>query len=112
MFYKFTIVCAVALFMSANVWANDEDLLKPPVIPPPLESGDSIESQVEITSSNKDGVLTEEYRVNGQLYMIKVTPAFGPPYYFIDSDGNGSLESRHSQFDGEMAVPNWILFEW
>ena len=47
MFNKSVIVCAVALLMSANVWA-EPDYLKPPVIPEPLMDGQSIEPDVNI----------------------------------------------------------------
>jgi hypothetical protein len=95
--------------MSVNVWAADADLAKPPVIPEPLMNGESIEPEINIIQ--KDDRTIEEYRVNGQLYMIKVTPKIGHPYYFMDTDGDGSLESQQHDLDG-MLVPNWILLEW
>jgi hypothetical protein len=49
--------------------------------------------------------------MNGQLYMIKVTPSIGKPYYLMDSDGDGSLETKSFELDSG-AVPNWILLEW
>lgn len=109
MFKKFTIVCAVALLMSVNVWADGHDIAQPPVLPEPLMDGESIEPEVNIIQ--KEDRTIEEYRVNGQLYMIKVTPAVGVPYYFIDTDGDGSLESQQHELAGHL-VPNWILFKW
>jgi len=109
MFNKLTIV-AVALFMATNVWAEDVAGVQAPVIPEPLESGDSIEPEVNIIQE-KDRTI-EEYRVNGQLYMIKVTPSVGKPYYLMDTDGDGSLESRQHELDSGLLVPNWILLEW
>jgi hypothetical protein len=82
---------------------------KPPVIPEPLQSGESMEPDINIIQ--EDDRTVEEYRMNGQLYMIKVTPSVGKPYYLMDSDGVGSLETKSFELDSG-AVPNWILLEW
>ncbi|MFW5451812.1 MAG: DUF2782 domain-containing protein [Methylophagaceae bacterium] len=110
MFNKFTIVCAVALLMSVNVWADGHNIQKPPVLPEPLMDGESIEPEVRIIQ--KEDRLIEEYRVNGQLYMIKVTPAIGIPYYLLDTDGDGSLETQQHELASGLLIPNWILFKW
>ena len=112
MFKKIAIVCAVALLMTVAVRAEDTKSImeKPPVIPEPLQSGESIEPEVNIIQ--KEDRTIEEYRVNGRLYMIKVTPSVGKPYYLTDTDGDGSLETRQFELDSGLLVPNWILFEW
>lgn len=103
-----SIVCAAALFVSANVFA-EADVVKPPKLPERLQDGESIEPEVNIIQ--KEDRTIEEYRHNGELYMIKVTPAVGKPYYFIDTDGDGSLESKQFELQSD-AVPNWILLKW
>jgi Protein of unknown function (DUF2782) len=112
MFNKIAIVCALALLMTVAVRAEDTKSImeKPPVIPEPLQSGESIEPEVNIIQ--KEDRTIEEYRVNGRLYMIKVTPSVGKPYYLTDTDGDGSLETRQFELDSGLLVPNWILFEW
>lgn len=112
MFNKIAIVCALALLMTVTVRAEDTESVmeKPPVLPEPMQSGDSIEPEVNIIQ--KDDRTIEEYRVNGKLYMIKVTPSVGKPYYLTDTDGDGSLESRQFELDSGLLVPNWILLEW
>ena len=95
MFNKSAIVCVVAILMSVNVWAGEVNLEKPPVLPEPLADGESIEPEINIIQ--KEDRMIEEYRINGQLYMIKVTPHIGHPYYFIDTDGNGYLESTQNE---------------
>lgn len=110
MFNKFAIVCAVALLITAKVWAKDNpDLVKPPVIPAPMASGQSIEPDVEII--HKKNKTIQEYRIHGQLYMIKITPSVGKPYYLIDSDGDGNLDTKKFEL-ATPPVPNWILLEW
>ncbi|HDZ16610.1 MAG TPA: DUF2782 domain-containing protein [Methylophaga aminisulfidivorans] len=109
MFNKIAIVSAVGLLMTTQVWAEDSVLVQPPVIPEPLQSGESMEPDINIIQ--EDDRTVEEYRVNGELYMIKVTPTIGKPYYLMDSDGDGSLETKSFEL-GSPAVPNWILFKW
>lgn len=48
--------------------------------------------------------------MRGKLYMVKVTPPHGVPYYLIDKEGNGQMV-RH---DGtpELAVPMWVIKSW
>jgi hypothetical protein len=53
----------------------------------------------------------EEYRSNGRLYMVKITPARGYPYYLIDSDGDGSFDTRRNELDPPN-IHQWILFRW
>ncbi len=82
----------------------------PPDIPDPLESGQAIEPQVTII--RREEAVFEEYRINGRLYMTKVTPAIGKPYYLIDRDGDGRMESRSSEIYDDFLVPQWVLFSW
>ncbi|MFN3578852.1 MAG: DUF2782 domain-containing protein [Pseudomonas sp.] len=54
--------------------------------------------------------MVEEYRVNGFLYAIKVTPKNGPPYYLVAIDDEGNF-ARSDQPEG-MRIPSWKIFEW
>ena len=103
------------LFASTALMAGNsnpgglEPVPEPPELPDPLESGEAIEPQVTII--HKDDETIEEYRINGFLYAVKITPAFGPSYYLIDHDGDGSLDYRKSELD-DFVVPQWVLFTW
>jgi len=44
--------------------------------------------------------------------MVKVTPFIGKPYYFIDRDGDGLMESRMSDLYNPTHVPQWVIFSW
>ncbi len=94
--------------------ADRPDLNALPDLPePPAEvrSGEPLEPDVTIIETDRETV--EEYRVNGQLYMVKVTPKGGfPPYYFVDTDGDGQLETRQFGLAPKVLVPQWILFSW
>lgn len=83
---------------------------EPPELPSRLEDGQPIEPQVTIVRK-KDAVV-EEYRANGRMFMVKVTPKVGLPYYLLDRDGDGRMESRMSKISEEFAVPQWVIFSW
>ena len=89
-----------------------EPLPEPPAMEqePSAEDEAAVEPQVTITQRGEETV--EEYRVNGQLYMIKVTPAKGPSYYLVDGDGDGNLETRRSDLDPKFLVPSWMILRW
>ena len=50
---------------------------------------------------------------NGEVYMVKVTPKGGIPYYYIDTDGDGRLELDPSQQALNPVQPvYWKIKEW
>ena len=57
-----------------------QPLPEPPPPPPGLELDPALEPQVTIQRRGTETI--EEYRVNGQLYMIKVTPSHGVRFAF------------------------------
>ena len=107
---------SIMLCISFPLWAEDggsfdlEDIPEPPTLPDPVESGEPIEPQVTIIQ--RDDATIEEYRVNGVLYMVKVTPVAGPAYYLVDRDGDGQLESRVNDVTRDIPVPQWLIFSW
>lgn len=58
-----------------------------------------------------DGII-REYRIAGQLFMVEVIPRFGPPYYLIDTTGDGMLDTRRPGIAPDFVPPQWILFQW
>jgi Protein of unknown function (DUF2782) len=79
--------------------------IEPP--PPPLSADESIdEPQVTIIKQTEQTV--EEYRANGILYMIKITPKHGVPYYLVDDRGDGKFV-RQESLDSGFRVPRWII---
>jgi len=104
------------LLVALPVWAQSgkpADLQPLPAVPPPppeMQPFDAaLEPQVTIIRNDKE--TREEFRVNGRLYMIKVTPRIGKPYYLVDPHGDGRFV-RHDSFDKRMAVPTWVLKTW
>ena len=83
---------------------------EPPELPAQIVSGENMAPDITITR-NKKAEMTE-YRVNGKLYMVKISPKNAPAYYMIDSDGDGSLDERQSGLQEGMQIPQWMLFSW
>ena len=72
--------------------------------------GEDMEPEVKIIK--KDNATIHEYRMNGLLYMVKIIPGIGPPYYLIDGDGDGYLESRYNNLEPGIMVPQWMIYRW
>ncbi|MDQ7016635.1 MAG: DUF2782 domain-containing protein [Gammaproteobacteria bacterium] len=70
----------------------------------------SAEADIVIRSGSKETI--EEYRLNNQLYMLKITPNIGPAYFLIDRDGDGDLETKRFELDENFQVPQWVLIRW
>ena len=81
----------------------------PPPIPDAIPVPEGFEPEVRIVREGEDVV--EQFLVNNQIYMVKITPAAGPPYYLIDTDGDGLLESFRNDLENPPIV-QWRLFEW
>jgi len=82
---------------------------EPPPPPPGMELDPALEPQVTIQRRADQTV--EEFRLNGRLYMVKVTPRHGVPYYLIDNVGRGEFV-RYDNYDTRTRPPMWVLFQW
>ena len=79
-------------------------------LPPKVQDPDEqIEPQVVIR--REDDRIIEEYRSGGVVYMIRIIPEVGPPYYLIDSTGDGNFDSRHEHME-PVRPAHWKIFEW
>ncbi len=82
--------------------------LAPP--PPALDQSEAVdEPQVTIKKETEQTV--EEYRSHGKLYMIKITPKHGKPYYLIDDRGDGKF-ARQESLDSGLRVPTWVIHKF
>lgn len=103
----------ILLLAALPVWAQQGDSQPLPAVPPPppeMEPFDAaLEPQVTIVRSAKE--TREEYRINGKLYMVKVTPSVGKPYYLVDRQGDGvMLESEINP--NPVRPPMWVIHSW
>ena len=68
------------------------------------------EQAPQITIRKRDGASVEEYRLNGRLYRVKVTPDNGaPPYFLVDKTGEGKLVPHDGPGEHGFSLPTWIL---
>ena len=89
--YPIRLLVVMFMFLSVGtpVTAGDtepelKDVPEPPDIPPAIESGEPIEP--EVTIIKKQDATVYEHRINGRLYMVKIVPLIGKPYYLVDQD--------------------------
>jgi len=82
---------------------------EPPPPPPGLEPDPALEPQVTIQRRGTETV--EEYRLNGRLYMVRVTPSHGVSYYLIDNVGRGEFV-RYDNYDTRTRPPMWVIHQF
>lgn len=80
-------------------------------LPPVVLNEVDVEAEPEIRILRDPQGKKEEYRVNGRLYMIKVIPSIGAPYYLYDEDGSGEMKRLDHRADRPV-VPRWVLFNF
>lgn len=102
-------LAAPLLALAAETTPQLEPLPEPPPPPPGYEPDAALEPQITIIKRGEDTI--EEYRVNGELYMQKVTPSHGVPYYLVKETVDGGW----ARMDGpgeRLAIPNWVIFRF
>ncbi|MDR1888078.1 MAG: DUF2782 domain-containing protein [Zoogloeaceae bacterium] len=100
------LLSALALIFTPALMAQTPAADIPP--PPNLQTFDEDLEEPQITIRREERSTVEEYRLGGKLYMIKVTPEIGEPYYLVDNDGDGHFET-HSPTDSGVKVPMWVI---
>ncbi len=102
-----------ALLIAAPASAELSSYDKAPA-PPPIAEEDpaigNVPPQVIIT--RHQNYVTREHSVNGRIRMVEVFPDFGPSYVLLDTDGDGSLDTRRNQMLPPFSPPMWRLYSW
>ncbi len=88
---------------------DESPFLSGPAVPLPPTTAERVEPEVTIIETDKEVIY--EYRVKGQVYMVKIEPISGPPYYLLDTDGDGTLDVQETRAPN-LALPQWLLFSW
>ncbi len=84
-----------------------------PTTPPLQDISPDVDIEPEVTiRKGPNADIVEEYRVGGQLYMIKVTPSKGVPYFLVDADGDGNLETRRNDVEPDLLIPSWVILRF
>lgn len=107
----------VILLPLAAVAAEPAKKDRPAVPAPPAvrDGGDAVFAppeatiEPEITITTRGTEIHEEYRANGQLYMVKVIPKRGKPYYLVyDERGR----ARRTDHEPSTIAPQWVIKAW
>ena len=114
---KWNLSLIVVLITSVNMAAEQKEANKETRKTQPVQEAPKVSKgyvpQSEITITESKDSLIKEYRIEGQIRAIKVTPKNGfPAYYLVDESGTGEFIKFGPDMGPEMKVPQWILFEW
>ena len=79
---------------------------------PADENAASVPQEPDVTIIQRGKERVEEFRMNNQIYMLKITPAKGYPYYLVDTTGDGNFDTRRPQLNSKPIIPQWVLMRW
>ena len=81
--------------------------------PPPPMNDEAADADLEppVTIIQQAEQTVEEYRANGKLYMIKIIPKIGIPYYLVDDLGDGKF-ARQESLDSGVRMPRWVIHKF
>lgn len=115
-------LCAICFTLSVSAQSTQEPSDRPPLpeLPdlaphkepelPDIGTDSSPEPEVTIRKGKEETV--EEYRVNGQLYMIKVIPRIGKPFYLLNKRSPVGEPHRGDLEGYGVNVPMWELYRF
>ena len=107
------LLIVISILMAANSFAVSETVEVPEDAENYYSEGladDMLEPEVTIIK-RKDSV-KEEYRLSGRLYMVRIIPAVGPAYFYMDLDGDGVWETKSTDRNSMPKVPQWVILNW
>lgn len=97
--------------LCASVYAADQAPALQPLPPPPKFNAADAADEPQVTITKETEQTVEEYRIGGRLYMIKITPKVGKPYFLVDDMGDGKF-SRQESTDSGLRPPRWVIHEF
>lgn len=104
------LACLATAVYAADPAPKDlQPLPAPPAFDPNAPDN---ELEPEVTIVKKKDMVVEEYRINGKLYKIKVTPKVGKPYFMIDTRGDGEFSRQDGPDGANLRPPQWVIFEF
>jgi hypothetical protein len=65
-----------------------------------------------INVQEHDNHIAEEYSVGDQVYMVKITPKHGAPYYIADPKGTGQYAWQRDAAGMDVRPPEWAVLKW
>jgi hypothetical protein len=113
-----TLIAVSLIALSLAAAAQSTERPRPPGTspleePPPLPAVQTGAAREPVVTTRTEGEQTiQEYRVNGKLYMQRVTPKGGKPYVLMDHKGDGTFMRQENPLDNGVRVPQWVLLEF
>lgn len=101
---------SITAFAAKPAPSNLEPLPPPPAFDAAPDAA-SADDETPVTIIKQTEQTVEEFRVGGKLYMIKVTPKVGAPYYLVDDRGDGKFV-RQESLDSGFRPPRWIIHKF
>lgn len=105
-----TLFLPLLLALAAQDPAPAEPVAEAPIPPKVVAEAAKDDPPAVSIRTEANGDRVEEYRQNGRIYMVKVTPSRGPAYYLMDTDGNGKL--NRDDRDPRVSPVHWTIYEW
>jgi hypothetical protein len=110
LFFCLVVIPAFCVADNEPLPADLAPVPEPPEMPKKVQDDEPMEPDITIIRKEKKTI--QEFRRNGKLYMVKVIPDVGPPYYFIDTNGDGKMDVRTNDMDKGLNINQWKLLEW
>lgn len=115
---RFIFVALGAVLVAILLWpapaqAQSDAPPPPPIrepMPPKVQDPDE-QVEPEVVIRREDGRTVEEYRSGDRVYMVRIVPDVGPPYYLMDTTGDGLLDQRQEHME-PVKPAYWKIFEW
>jgi hypothetical protein len=112
-----TILSAVLVALSLSAAAQSVERARPagtrpleePPPPPLLSESLPPSADPEMTIRTEGDETIQEYRMNGKVFMQRVTPKHGRPYVLMDYNGDGTFVRSDHPTDNGNRVPQWVL---
>ena len=105
-----TVLLTLLLALAAQDTAPAEPVAQAPIPPKAVAEAAKDDPPTVSIRTEGNGDRVEEYRQNGRIFMVKVTPSRGPAYYLMDTDGNGKL--NRDDRDPRVSPVHWTIYEW
>lgn len=109
---SFQEICTKSMLLSSMLLVTVAPLCAEDQVPapPPVQEGEE-DLEPDVTIRQQGSRTIHEYRINGRLYMLKIVPQKGAPYYLLDLDGDGEMDTQEDN-PNSVVVPQWVLFRW
>ncbi len=96
----------------AGQTAEEEKLELRELPPEPDAETAPQDSEPQVTIIRRREAVIEEYRVNGIIRAVRITPAYGKPYFLVDTDGDGRFDVHRYSMSDDIRIPSWVVYSW